>query len=84
MNVHFITSRDSSVGIATDYGLDDGMIGVRFPGGLGILLFDIVSRQALGPTQPPIQWIPGALSLGLKRRGCEADHSHPSSAEVEE
>jgi hypothetical protein len=24
-------SRDSSVGIATDYGLDDRMIGVRFP-----------------------------------------------------
>jgi hypothetical protein len=26
-------SRDSSVGIATDYGLDDRMIGVRFPVG---------------------------------------------------
>jgi hypothetical protein len=30
------------------------------------------------PIQPLIQWIPGALSLG------EADHSHPSSAEVKE
>jgi hypothetical protein len=30
-------SRDSSVGIATDYGLDDRMIGVRFPVGAGNL-----------------------------------------------
>jgi hypothetical protein len=40
------------------------------------------SRTALGPTQPPIQWVPGALSLGVKRPGREADHSSPSSAEV--
>jgi hypothetical protein len=32
------------------------------------------SRLAVGPTQPPIQWIPGALSLGVKRPGREADH----------
>jgi hypothetical protein len=40
--------------------------------------------MALGPTQPPIQWVPGALSLGVKRPGREADHSPPSSAEVKE
>jgi hypothetical protein len=38
--------------------------------------------QALGPTQPPIQWVLGALFLGIKRPGREADHSLPSSAEV--
>jgi hypothetical protein len=43
-----------------------------------------VSRTALGPTQSPIQWVPGALSLGAKRPGREADHSPPSSAEVKE
>jgi hypothetical protein len=40
------------------------------------------SRPALGPIQPPVQWVPGALSLGVKRPGHEADHSPPSSAEV--
>jgi hypothetical protein len=38
----------------------------------------------LGPNQPPIQWVPGALSLEVKRPGREADHSPPSSAEVKE
>jgi hypothetical protein len=37
---------------------------------------------AVGPTQPPIQWIPGTLSLCVKRPGHEADHLLPSSAEV--
>jgi hypothetical protein len=42
------------------------------------------SRTALGPTQPPIQRVPGALSLGVKRPGREAGHSPPSCAEVKE
>jgi len=49
---------------------------------LGIFLCDTMSRPALGPIQPPIQWVLGALSLGVKRPGREADHSPPSSAEV--
>jgi hypothetical protein len=39
---------------------------------------------ALGHTQPPIQWVPGAISLRMKRSGREADHSPPSSAKVKE
>jgi hypothetical protein len=31
---------------------------------------------------PPIQWVPGALSPGVKRQGREADHSPLPSAEV--
>jgi hypothetical protein len=52
--------------------------------GLGIFLFTTASRPALGPTQPPIQWVKRILSLEVKRTGREADHSHPSSAEVKE
>jgi len=62
------------------YGLD--FRGFESRQGLGIFLFTTASRPALGPTQPPIQWVPGALSLGLKLPGREADHSPPSSAEV--
>jgi hypothetical protein len=40
-----------------------------------------VSRTVLEPIQPPIQWVPAALSVGVKRPGREADHSPPSSAE---
>jgi hypothetical protein len=39
------------------YGLDDRCSRVRFPAGLGIFSFTTASRTALGPTQPPIQWI---------------------------
>jgi hypothetical protein len=52
--------------------------------GLGIFLFTTASRTALGLTQHFIQWVPGTLSLEVKRSGREADHSPPSTAEVRE
>jgi hypothetical protein len=51
---------------------------------LGIFLFTTASRPTLWPTQSLIQWVLGALFLGVKRLGREADHSPPSSAEVKE
>jgi hypothetical protein len=35
-----------------------------------------------GSTQLPIQWVPEALSPGVKRPGREADYLPPASAEV--
>jgi hypothetical protein len=77
-------SRDSSVGIALGYGLEIGVLGFYSRWGLEIFLFTTASRTALEPTQPPIQWVPRALSLGVKEKGREADHSPPSSTEVKE
>jgi hypothetical protein len=59
-----------------------GVLGFDSRRGLGIFLFTTASRMALGPTQPPIQWVPGALSLGVKQPEREVDHSPPCSAEV--
>jgi hypothetical protein len=61
-----------------------GVLGFEYRRGMEISLFTTASRTALVPTQPPIQLVPGALSLGVKRPGLEADYSPPSSAEVKE
>jgi hypothetical protein len=42
------------------------------------------SNLSLAPTQPPVQWVPGGLSLVVQRLGREADHPPPSSFEVNE
>jgi hypothetical protein len=57
---------------------------VRFPAGDGNFSLYHRARTAVGPAQPLIHWVPGALSVGVKRQGREADHSPPSSAEVKE
>jgi hypothetical protein len=61
-----------------------GLLGFESWQGLEIFLFTTVSRIALGPIQPPIQWVPEALSLRVKQPGHEADHSPPSGAKVKE
>jgi len=58
-NILRYMDRHSSVGIATGYGLDGPGIESRWGG----RDFPHLSRPALGPTQPPVQWVPG-LSLG--------------------
>jgi hypothetical protein len=37
------------------------------------MVFFTSSKPALGSTQPPIQWVTGAFSPGLKLLGREAD-----------
>jgi hypothetical protein len=65
------------------YGLDDRAIGVRSPAKQRIFPLTSVSRPALGPTQPPVQWVPWVLSPGVKARpGRDAGHSPLPSAEV--
>jgi hypothetical protein len=52
------------------------------PGRVKNFFYSTSSRPALGPTQPPTQWVLGALFPKVKWKGCEADHSPPTSAEV--
>jgi hypothetical protein len=56
-------SQDSSLGIVMGYRLDgQGLIPSRGQ----IFLFSMVSKLALGPTQPPIQWVPWGDFAGGK------------------
>jgi len=73
-----VRSRDSSVGIGARYGLDGPEIESRWGRD-----FPHLSRPALGPTQPPIQWVPG-LSRAYSGRGMALITQPPSSAEVKE
>jgi hypothetical protein len=47
-------SQDSSVGIETGYGLDDRMIGVRSPVGVGKFSLRLRVQTGSGPTQSSI------------------------------
>jgi len=74
----YFVGRDSAVCIATRYG----------PYGPGIESrwgrdFPHPSSPALGPTQPPIQWVQG-LSRGQSGRGVALTTHTPSSTEVKE
>jgi hypothetical protein len=67
--------RDSSVGIGTRLRAERPEFDSRQ--GQQIFLFSIASKEALGPNQPPIKWVPG-----LKRQGRKANHPSPYSAQV--
>jgi hypothetical protein len=70
--------RDSSVGIATRYGLDGTGIESRWRRD-----FPQPSIPSLGLTQPPIQWVSGLFPV-VKRPELRVDHPPPSSTEVKE
>jgi hypothetical protein len=55
---------NSAVGIATGYRVNYRGVGVVVP--VGSRIFSTSSRPNLGPTQPPVEWVPGALSPGGK------------------
>jgi hypothetical protein len=40
-----------------------------------VCLFSTMSRLGPGPTKPPVQWVQGALSPGVKRPGREAERT---------
>jgi hypothetical protein len=70
-------SRSSSVSIVSGYGLDDQSIGVRSPAGARDFSCSLCVQRALGPTQPPVQWVPGVLSPGIKRGRGVTLTTHP-------
>ena len=69
--------RDSSFGIATQYGLEgpriESQCAARFP-----------APVQTGPGAHPASYTMGTVSFpGVKQPGRGVDHPHPSSAEVE-
>jgi hypothetical protein len=60
---YMLVGRDSSVGLVTRYGLDGS--GIECGWGRDFLH---LCRPALGPIQPPVQWILGLFS-GFKAAG---------------
>jgi len=74
--VYCVFGPGSVVGIATGYGLDGSGIESRWGRD-----FPHLSRPALGPTQNPVQWVPG-LSRDKERPGRDAEPLPLSSAVV--
>jgi hypothetical protein len=68
----------------SDYGLDDRVIGVRSPAGAEDFPSSLCVQTGSGAHPASCPMGIGVLSAGIKARpGRDADHSPPSSAEVE-
>jgi hypothetical protein len=74
-------SRNSVVGIATVYGLDDRRVGVRVPVGSRIFSSPRRPDRLWDPSNPYPMGTVGSFP-GLKRPGRQADHSPPASVKV--
>jgi hypothetical protein len=72
--------QDSAVSIVNKAGQLRGWS--SSPDGGETFLISTSCRLVLGPTQPPIQWVLGTLSKGVKQLGLEASHQPPVSAKV--
>jgi hypothetical protein len=79
---NWIKSRNSPCPVSIVTRLWVGRPGLDFWLGLGIFLFATAAIPALGPTRLLSIGHRGFLSPRIKRLGCEADNSLPSSAEV--
>ena len=63
--------------------MDSREVLVRFvTGAIYFYLFSEWSRLALGSTQPPVQWVQGVLSSGVKLSESGVDLSPASSTEA--
>jgi hypothetical protein len=77
-------SRNSSVGIATGYRLDDRMIWVRFSPMTGNFSLRHHVQTGSGAHSASYPMGTGDLSLGIKGLERETDNSLPSGAKVKE
>jgi hypothetical protein len=59
-------------------GIRAGRPGFDFRQGQEVFLYSTAFRP-VGPTQPPMQWVPKAFSPEVKRQEHEADHALTSS-----
>jgi hypothetical protein len=66
--------------IATGYGLNELRGRSSRHGMVKNINFFVSSRPALEINQPRIQWVPVALSPGMKLQGRDADPSPPTTA----
>jgi hypothetical protein len=79
---HIIINKGAGIAQWYSTGLQAGWLLVWVLAGAGNFSLHHHVRLPLGPTYPPIQWVPRALSLRVKWPGHEADHLPPYSTEV--
>jgi hypothetical protein len=75
-------SQGSSLSIVTRLRVERSRFNSFGGGGQEFYVFATAATPALGPTQPPFQWVLLAVAREVKRLGREADYSPPSSAEL--
>ena len=76
------TVLESTVGTVTTLWIGQWGGGLNFGKGKKFFSSLKYQKQPWGPTQPPSQWVPKALSPQVKWLGHEGDHILQSSAQV--